>query len=492
MKKRPVGLASRLPQHVTCVDQAYSLRSACPTMHVLGVAPTPRGRHENTGFATVGGSPEHERLPNVHRHASGRAVGQVGNHERPKQGNESHAKTVVFVGASVRWAARSASQAGYRVIGIDLFGDEDTRAACQAMHIVESPTELMRVAHGVADRTNATVETVGGFTGSRFGRHAAATPSGHLREDSEWGIVQSQRLLAKSCGLLLPRQWPVNQGPVEDGPHQARADQPLPNCLIKRFDSSGGLGISRHIPDASSPSCEAFAKPTSRSDAYLEALIAGRAMGTVYLAAQEGVICLGSCRNHTKRLPKKPFVYAGNVGPEAIHPMTQEKLDAFATGFATQNDHRGLFNVDWIDDRSGGAWYLETNARPSGSCEVLEYSLRSRDQLAPNQSLMGMHLDARRQREPLPSRKRLTLAHAVPLSPDSRFLKRIVYSLTSGVPRLPSVPITQMGFTLADVPPVGLVIKRHEPIATLLTSLERFDPLVYRSAIRSIQGSLLE
>ncbi len=55
---------------------------------------------------------------------------------RPRNQGEISAGTVVLIGASIRSAAQSAKRAGFRVLGIDHFGDIDTRQACQEFWIL--------------------------------------------------------------------------------------------------------------------------------------------------------------------------------------------------------------------------------------------------------------------------------------------------------------------------------------------------------------------
>ena len=55
---------------------------------------------------------------------------------RPRKDVESSARTVVLIGASIRSAAQSAQRAGFQVLGIDHFGDVDTRQACREFWIL--------------------------------------------------------------------------------------------------------------------------------------------------------------------------------------------------------------------------------------------------------------------------------------------------------------------------------------------------------------------
>ncbi len=92
---------------------------------------------------------------------------------------------LILVGASVRAAARSAQIAGIPVIGIDLFGDTDTIAACQSHLRVSRFDQAAQIAENIPATE---VMQVGGFEGENrlLGalqkRHTVLGPPQELRE----------------------------------------------------------------------------------------------------------------------------------------------------------------------------------------------------------------------------------------------------------------------------------------------------------------------
>ncbi|MDA9859004.1 hypothetical protein N9D23_12860, partial [Rubripirellula sp.] len=63
--------------------------------------------------------------------------------ETLSKSNQINRPPLVLIGASVRAAAQSARRGGYRVIGIDLFGDTDTRELCDEFYLLSPEIQQM-------------------------------------------------------------------------------------------------------------------------------------------------------------------------------------------------------------------------------------------------------------------------------------------------------------------------------------------------------------
>ena len=63
--------------------------------------------------------------------------------ETLSKSNQINRPPLVLIGASVRAAAQSARRGGYRVIGIDLFGDTDTRELCDEFYLLSPGIQQM-------------------------------------------------------------------------------------------------------------------------------------------------------------------------------------------------------------------------------------------------------------------------------------------------------------------------------------------------------------
>ena len=151
--------------------------------------------------------------------------------------------TVVLIGASIRSAAQSARHAGFRVLGIDQFGDLDTREACEHFWELDefgSNPEFLRLCKRFP------VLTVGGLNSHRglvesLERDCAAWPSADPvaapLSESLWDDTSWLADLSQTCNLKFPttlRMTDAMNRPlsVEGG-----------RWLQKSRKSSGGLGV---------------------------------------------------------------------------------------------------------------------------------------------------------------------------------------------------------------------------------------------------------
>jgi predicted ATP-grasp superfamily ATP-dependent carboligase len=153
--------------------------------------------------------------------------------------------------------------------------------------------------------------------------------------------------------------------------------------LIKNRVSCGGLGIRWHCVDQ-----------TTAADQLLQQWVAGRSYGATMLACGDDVVLLGVCRSLFSRRGRLPFVYAGSFGPIPVSPETASTLRRLGQQIVATTNLRGLFNVDYLLDRSGDAWLLEINARWSGSSELVEQRLIDLHALGVKNSLFELSIQA--------------------------------------------------------------------------------------------------
>ena len=114
--------------------------------------------------------------------------------------NQMDRATLVLIGASVRAAAQSARRGGYRIIGIDLFGDTDTRELCDEFYLL-SPENQQMARPPLADRMLAAIRglpvlPVGGLRRWPVGLQICDLPMGGLPSDRSPGSGGDQPLEA--------------------------------------------------------------------------------------------------------------------------------------------------------------------------------------------------------------------------------------------------------------------------------------------------------
>lgn len=355
---------------------------------------------------------------------------------------------LIAFGASVRWAAESLRRAGYRVRGVDLFGDRDARAACHDFRVAADSASIQ------SDATRWAIEC----------RCPAMPVGGRAGDDDASSSYSPDRLdLLRRCvdavGLKFPETttWGHFHSSGESSRRRLAGDV---DWLVKRPGSSGGMGVGPLTSGLD-------ANPSD----WVQRRITGRVGGCVAIVTTTATRQLGVTRGTFKRLRRsnavtRPFVYAGSRGPCAASAAT-EPLRQLAQRYAREIGHLGLLNIDFIADPNGAVWVLEINARPTASCEVIERHAILSGRLPPGQSLMGWHLDA------IAGRTVETVLDDRP--PGRGVVKRIVYAGMAGrfdpqvivlrrADRLPD----DHGVAIADVPAGPVSVVAGDPLLTLL------------------------
>ncbi len=443
-------------------------------------------------WETTGGEPE-VLAPHVESQSSGGWVlqsetvstkaGLANQVTRRSLGNQDP-PSVLLVGASVRWAAQSAVAGGYRVVGMDLFGDLDTRATCARFEQIKpaeqaAPKKLAETVATLAGQERARVVWVGGLRG-------AVDESNGLSRRTHEELAE----LARRAGFRFPETFSANDGSVSSNSR----------WLVKEPDSTGGLGV--HFRDR-------WPHRTIPATAILQRWIPGRSLGLVALAEKRGVSLLGMTRSIYQRCGDLPFVYAGSRTFDHADAVPWSAMQSLCEQVAETRGLRGLFNLDWIRDRRDQWWLLEINERPSASCEVIERAQRHSGHCADGDSLMRWHLAAVLPKLRTSSRRRKMVDGAGDLNispPPSTHIKRIVYSHRDGRAYLST--LAQAWQTnasnslnidesprrqLADIPADGTPVQRGQPIATLLIDSGvgvALQSKTLRQEIRKIQAGV--
>jgi len=271
-------------------------------------------------------------------------------------------KSVVIVGASARAMAESAHRAGWRVSTIDLFGDEDLQKIADVIHVVpfdEYPSAISSLIQGYQ---GTPICYTGGIenSGDVIDQLSLAGPL--------WGnssnIVARVRDIFELFPLLRSRQFrcpAIRQKAME-------ADRG--KCWLKKsIRSAGGLQVEFWDGSDIGPG------------EYLQEFVAGHSRSTLFVGTNGTAELLGSSRqlllrdgDHSEFARRRPFQYAGSIGPIRLSPQTVHRLTTLGNFLADRFRLCGAFGVDWID-QDGEIYVIEVNPRYPASSEVIEPSL---------------------------------------------------------------------------------------------------------------------
>ncbi len=416
-----------------------------------------------------------------------------------------HKERLILVGASVRSAAQSARQAGFYVIGVDSFGDTDTREACHQYQPLTGLGDLATLGESIPASNLMQVGGIGDairIVETLAKRHTVLGPSAVLsRQLADPALLAD---LAQRSGFRFPLTFTSPAGRAgtarRTGIHRS---SPGPSSeyqrglglagagpmLRKAVGQSGGIGVRwsgrDRVPDGNQDWAGdehgAGEKPHSqpRPQDQLQQWVPGRSYGASFLSDGLSTCLLGVCRSSFTRKGAMPFVYAGSLGPVCLPPKAVRSLGRLGRR-VMKLGMRGLFNVDLIVDSAGAGWLLEINPRWSGSSELIERSLADRGLLDGGTSLLGLaHLSMEGRPGSLECwicETERTLAQS---PPPRTHLKRIVYSrakmrldrkrLDQEISKLAG---DRLAICLCDVPRDGSEIRGSEPILSLIVSFD--------------------
>ncbi len=384
-----------------------------------------------------------------------RAGKEVSNRERAP---------IVLFGASVRAAAESARRSGFRVLGVDYYGDLDCREACDSFWLWEdAQCDHLESKRAMEVFLKGAVSiAVGGVEGSKM-------------EAAMGAFSEIVRPLPDSSGLaeqlrqLTSIRTPESYDPVCCDP--ASLFDIGRRWLRKSRVRSGGLGV-RWAAVASK-----MALPQD-SSIFFERYIAGRRLGVSFLSDGQSLVLLGVCRSLHTRKGDLPFVYSGSFGPIRVEASMALQLQTFGRELIKRTGLRGLFGADVVVDRAGEIWLLEVNPRWTASSELIDRDFIARGILGAGESLMGCGLNAM-----LPSTtakcpnvqelgERIGRSNKLPVA----MLKKIIYAKKeecfdeSQVRQSIAVKlrVEARRIELKDIPKEGTRIERGYPIATAI------------------------
>ncbi|HET6883839.1 MAG TPA: ATP-grasp domain-containing protein [Pirellulales bacterium] len=236
----------------------------------------------------------------------------------------------------------------------DLFGDADLPDNAVGQVARSFPRDLLRIARQAPTGPwlyTGGLENYAGIVARVSSQHELlGTPPGVLRR------VRDPFQLAmafRRAGLLFPETLASTDGAPSSG-----------DWLLKHCKSSGGLRVQL----LNNNDCVAG------RGWYFQRRVEGLSIGAVYVAAQGRASFLGASEQLLIALGKRPFQYAGSIGPLRLSENERQAVLDVGRFLAAEFDLRGLFGVDLVLTPDG-VWTIEVNPRYTASVEVLERAL---------------------------------------------------------------------------------------------------------------------
>ena len=265
---------------------------------------------------------------------------------------------VLIAARSARQLARAACAAGYAPRVVDLFGDDDTRAASDQLIVTPA-------AHGFRFRPRrllADLQRLDAGAGLPlvWGAGLEAAPRllsqlGHVFEvcgSARHGLealLQPARLAAQLRALDVPTPA-IALGKV---PARGR-------WLCKSRGEAGGQHVRWGVPGA-----------TLAPNDYAQAFCAGRSMSVVFVAGARTLEVLGYNAHLFWPHAAAPFTYAGAVGGQSLPRRLCRDIEAALRRVAVQFGLRGLCGVDFVVDAHDRWHLIEINPRWTATVELV-------------------------------------------------------------------------------------------------------------------------
>jgi uncharacterized protein len=349
----------------------------------------------------------------------------------------------VIVGASCRFAAESATRAGWQVYAADLFGDRDLVAAVAAAARVE------RYPDGL-------VEAAAAFPAAPWCYTGAVENHPHVIER----LTTARPLAGNSLAVLRHVRDPAALASVVGAaglrvPDTRRSPAGLPtdgSYLQKPIASAGGRGIGAWRVQGGG--AQGFVWQQWISGEPLSAVLALAGTSGRLVGVSRQLVGSPWCR-------AAPFAYAGSVRlpPAAVPAAVGEGFAALARALARLGGLAGIVGADAILEPDGRLTVIEVNPRPTASAELCER--------ATGASMMATHLAAFGYESAQPLHdgidtiwSKAILFAAGPVAIDAGLLARLD-ALATPWTRADGRP------ALADIPRSGQTIRAHAPMITV-------------------------
>lgn len=279
---------------------------------------------------------------------------------------------LLIVAHSARMLAESAARAGYRPSVIDLFGDEDTRAAAGACRTVKTFDEatLLGAANELAPPGRETSLIYGGgLTCSSVlqklacGRSLLGNPPDVVRH-----LKTPRKFFALLDRLAIPYPPTVFHRPAS-----------LRHWLVKSSCEEGGMGV-RFLANFG---------PVG-PDTYFQRRLTGTACSLLFLADGQSAAPVGfNTLWRSAHDPDRPFMFAGAINRAELSAAQRRAVVEYASRLTGALGLVGLNSLDFMVMRKV-CRVLEVNPRPSATLQLYDADHPG--------GLLQAHVDACRER----------------------------------------------------------------------------------------------
>ena len=270
--------------------------------------------------------------------------------------------TVLAVAAlSARMLAEAASDDGFDVVALDLFGDADTRRVCSQWVPIGSAAALQIDADLLLTALAALAQregVIGWIAGSGFEGRTEL-----LERGAEW-----LPLIGTSADAVRRVRDPsaffgfLDVQGIAHPKVRMTAPADAAGWLVKDARACGGWHIRRVAVQRDATR----AMPPVPAHHYFQREIPGVPMSATFIANGCDASVLGFNRLIVRRFGARPFVYCGAVGPVPLSAAIASRIAAATRVLARQFSLRGLASLDFMLD--GDAFsVLEVNPRPPAS-----------------------------------------------------------------------------------------------------------------------------
>ena len=299
--------------------------------------------------------------------------------------------TVLAVAAlSARVLAEAASEEGFDVVALDVFGDADTRRACSQWLSIAEPGGLqLDAAHllSALEMLARRGDVAGWIAGSGFDgrpdlleRGAALLPLIGTSADAVRRVRDPEAFFGFLAAEGIPHP-PVQMTAPADGA----------GWLVKDAHGCGGWHIRRVSLQSHGDPPEVAAPVPAHH--YFQREMRGEPMSATFIANGREARVLGFNQLLVRPFGTRPFVFCGVLGPVPLPAWVAEQVGDAVGSVAAAFSLRGLGSLDFMLDGTAFG-VLEVNPRPPASLALYrQRSGQAASQWAPG-GVVSAHLRA--------------------------------------------------------------------------------------------------
>lgn len=266
--------------------------------------------------------------------------------------------TIIVLANSARAIAASAKRAGFAVLAVDVFGDDDTREMSLAAIKLEGGLSAGLTPNKVVDAVETLVsayDPIGLVYGSGFEHQPEAIAAIALVTRIFGNGADTIRrakdpvLLAQLCGSAGISHPPVTLAAPEQ-----------PELWLNK--ARAGAGGAHVVPAA-------IARLSS--DRYFQRSVTGESVSALFVADGRKSRIIGLSTQWTSPTKESPFRYGGAAGPIDVGAAQAEEIARSLEFITSELRLVGLNSADFIVSRDT-VWLIEINPRFGATLDLFE------------------------------------------------------------------------------------------------------------------------